>query len=39
MNENEMNRTADLPGADADAAASSEAAPHCQPRRPCAAKP
>lgn len=30
MNENEMNRTADLPGADADAAASSEAAPHSE---------
>lgn len=30
MNENEMNRTADLPGADADAAASGEAAPHSE---------
>ena len=30
MNENEMNRTADLPGADAEAAASGEAAPHSE---------
>ena len=30
MNENEMNRTADLPGADTDAAASGEAAPHSE---------
>lgn len=30
MNENEMNRTADLPGADADAAASGEAAPRSE---------
>lgn len=30
MNENEMNRTADLPGADAEAAASSGSAPHSE---------
>lgn len=30
MNENEMNRTADLPGADTDAAASGEDAPHSE---------